>query len=138
MRSSRSPECFELIEAELEGRPGPKVLPVRTVLVGSLLALHYHRSANLADVSAVPLDALRAPAQSWLGVPDGSRADDRARVAFSRRAHRSFDRLTTAFGLLRCDRRRRLPAEEAHVVASAREDTDAERTGRLEPAAGGQ
>ncbi|MFF5828900.1 hypothetical protein ACFY8H_12590 [Streptomyces bacillaris] len=123
---------LELIDTELEGRPGPKGLPVRTVLVGLLLALHYHRSASLADVCRVLLDELRAPARSWLGVPDEGPADDHARIAFSRRVYRSFDRLTTAFDPLRCDRRRRLPAEEAHVVAAAWEDGDAERTRRRE------
>ncbi|NUW03076.1 hypothetical protein [Streptomyces sp. CAI 127] len=123
---------LELIDTELEGRPGPKGLPVRTVLVGLLLALHYHRSASLADVCRVLLDELRAPARSWLGVPDESPADAHARIAFSRRVYRSFDRLTTAFDPLRCDRRRRLPAEEAHVVAAAWEDGDAERTRRRE------
>ncbi|MER6773951.1 hypothetical protein ABT389_29950 [Streptomyces bacillaris] len=78
------------------------------------------------------LDELRAPARSWLGVPDEGPADDHARIAFSRRVYRSFDRLTTAFDPLRCDRRRRLPAEEAHVVAAAWEDGDAERTRRRE------
>ncbi|MFJ4409944.1 hypothetical protein [Streptomyces sp. NPDC088910] len=52
---------LELIDAELAGRPGPKGLPVRTVLVGLLLALHHHRSASLADVCRVLLDELRAP-----------------------------------------------------------------------------
>lgn len=52
---------LELIDTELQGRPGPNGLPVRTVLVGSLLALHYHRSASLADVCRVLLDELRPP-----------------------------------------------------------------------------
>ncbi|MEU3074257.1 hypothetical protein [Streptomyces laurentii] len=123
---------LELIDPELQGRPGPKGLPVRTVLVGLLLALHYHRSASLADVCRVLLDELRAPARSWLGVPDACRADDHARIAFSRRVYRSFDRLTTALDPLRCDRRRRLPADEAAVVAAAWEDADAEHTRRRE------
>lgn len=53
-----------LIGNELQARPGPAGLPVRTVLVGLLLALHYHRSASLADVCRVLLDELRAPARS--------------------------------------------------------------------------
>ncbi|MFE4590859.1 hypothetical protein [Streptomyces laurentii] len=60
---------LELIDTELQGRPGPRGLPVRTVLVGLLLALHYHRSASLADVCRVLLDELRAPARSWLQHP---------------------------------------------------------------------
>ncbi|MFJ5608783.1 hypothetical protein ACIQCJ_05285 [Streptomyces sp. NPDC093221] len=123
---------LELIDAELAGRPGPKGLPVRTVLVGLLLALHHHRSASLADVCRVLLDELRAPTRSWLGIPDNSRADGHARIAFSRRVYRSFDRLTTALDAQRCDRRRRLPAEEAGIVADAWEDTDAEHKRRLE------
>lgn len=123
---------LELIDAELAGRPGPKGLPVRTVLVGLLLALHYHRSASLADVCRVLLDELRAPARSWLGVPDDSRTDGHDRIAFSRRVYRSFDRLTTALDPQRCDRRRRLPAEEAGIVADAWEDTDAEHKRRRE------
>lgn len=63
---------LELVDVELAGRPGPKGLPVRTVLVGLLLSLHYHRSASLADVCRVLLDELRAPARGWLGIPDPS------------------------------------------------------------------
>ncbi|MCX4964118.1 hypothetical protein OHA98_04660 [Streptomyces sp. NBC_00654] len=98
---------LHLIDTELGIRPGPKGLPVRTVLVGLLLALHYHQSTGLAVVSRVLLDELRAPARSWLGVPEGSRVDGHARIAFSRRICRS------------CDRRSRLPAEEARAVAAA-------------------
>ena len=123
---------LELIDTELEGRPGPKGLPVRTVMVGLLLALHYHHSASLADVCRVLLDELRAPARSWLGVPDGSGADDHSRIAFSRRVYRSFDRLTTTLDPHRCDRRRRLPVDEARAVAAAWEGTEAEHKRRRE------
>lgn len=123
---------LHLIDTELGNRPGPKGLPVRTVLVGLLLALHYHQSASLAVVSRVLLDELRAPARSWLGVPEGSRVDDHARIAFSRRIYRSFDRLTTILDPHRCDRRSRLPAEEARAVAAAWEDADVERKRRRE------
>ncbi|WP_329306819.1 hypothetical protein OG322_21995 [Streptomyces sp. NBC_01260] len=123
---------LHLIDTELGNRPGPKGLPVRTVLVGLLLALHYHQSASLAVVCRVLLDELRAPARSWLGVPEGSRVDGHARIAFSRRIYRSFDRLTTVVDPHRCDRRSRLPAEEARVVAAAWEDADVERTRRRE------
>ncbi|MGW8767773.1 hypothetical protein ACWGN5_35405 [Streptomyces sp. NPDC055815] len=70
---------LELVDAELAGRPGLKGLPVRTVLVGLLLSLHYHRSATLADVCRVLLDELRrlpggslSPARSTL--TDGTRS----------------------------------------------------------------
>ncbi|MEU8544060.1 hypothetical protein AB0C52_29380 [Streptomyces sp. NPDC048717] len=78
------------------------------------------------------LDQLRDPARAWLGVPDDSRTDEHARIAFSRRVYRYFDRLTTVLDPLRCDRRRRLPEDEARAVAAAWEDTDAERTRRRE------
>ncbi|MFJ7421744.1 hypothetical protein ACIQXD_24495 [Streptomyces uncialis] len=123
---------LELIDSELEGRPGPKGLPVRTVLVGLLLSLHYHHSAGLADACRVLLDELRAPARSWLGVPDGGRSDDHARIAFSRRVYRAFDRLTTVLDPQRCDRRRRLPVDQARAVAAAWEDNNAERKRRRE------
>ncbi|MFJ2176942.1 hypothetical protein ACIOHE_29115 [Streptomyces sp. NPDC087851] len=48
--------ALELIDTELADRPGPKGLPVRTVLVGLLLALHYHRSGK-------PRDGLPSPAR---------------------------------------------------------------------------
>ncbi|WP_327425455.1 hypothetical protein OG963_00860 [Streptomyces sp. NBC_01707] len=121
---------LELVDVELARRPGPKGLPVRTVLVGLLLSLHYHRSASLADVCRVLLDELRAPARGWLGVPDPDSLDAHGRHAFTRCVYRSFDRLTTALDPFRCDRRSRLPADEATVVASAWEDTDAERVRR--------
>ncbi|MFI6690110.1 hypothetical protein [Streptomyces sp. NPDC050485] len=121
---------LELIDTELAGRPGPDGLPVRTVLVGLLLSLHYHRSASLADVCRVLLDELRAPARDWLGVPDSGSLDDHGRHAFTRRIYRSFDRLTTALDPLRCDRRRRLPADEAALAVAAWEDTDPERMRR--------
>ncbi|MGW6691552.1 hypothetical protein [Streptomyces sp. NPDC054961] len=121
---------LELIDAELAGRPGPKGLPVRTVLVGLLLSLHYHRSASLADVCRVLLDELRAPARGWLGIPDPDSLDAHGRHAFTRCVYRSFDRLTTALDPFRCDRRRRLPADEAMVAVSAWEDTDTERVRR--------
>lgn len=123
---------LELIDAELAGRPGPKGLPVRTVLVGLLLSLHYHRSASLADVCRVLLDELRTPARGWLGVPDPGSLDAHGRHAFTRCVYRSFNRLTTALDPFRCDRRRRLPADEAVLAASAWEDTDAERVRRRE------
>ncbi|MGA5129419.1 hypothetical protein ACPCTO_06385 [Streptomyces olivoreticuli] len=122
--------ALELIDTELAGRPGPDGLPVRTVLVGLLLSLHYHRSASLADVCSVLLDELRAPARGWLGVPDPGSLDDHGRHAFTRRIYRSFDRLTTALDPFRCDRRRRLPADEAALAVAAWEDTDAERMRR--------
>ncbi|MFG3001381.1 hypothetical protein [Streptomyces sp. NPDC048340] len=126
----RGSGVLELIDAELAGRPGPSGLPVRTVLVGLLLSLHYHRSASLADVCRVLLDELRAPAQGWLGVPDPGSLDDHGRHAFTRCVYRSFNRLTTALDPFRCDRRRRLPADEAALAVAAWEDTNAERVRR--------
>ncbi|MGH1556539.1 hypothetical protein ACRAWF_46765 [Streptomyces sp. L7] len=58
-----------LIDKELEGRPGPDGLPVRTVLVGLLLALHYGHGADLSDAFRILADHLRPNARSWLGVP---------------------------------------------------------------------
>ncbi|MEV5508813.1 hypothetical protein [Streptomyces orinoci] len=119
-----------LIDAELASRPGPGGLPVRTVLVGLLLSLHYHHSATLADACRVLLDELTPTAQNWLGVSDADRHDPHFRIAFSRRVYRTFDRLTSTLDPRRCDRRRRLPPEEAAEHAAAWEDTDAEHTRR--------
>ncbi|MFD7018523.1 hypothetical protein [Streptomyces sp. NPDC059928] len=121
---------MELVDAELAGRPGPKGLPVRTVLVGLLLALHYHRSASLADTCRVLLDQLQPVSRAEFGVPDPARLDTHARHAFCERVYRSFDRLTTALDPHRCDRRRRLPADEAKAVAAAWEDAQAEHVRR--------
>ncbi|MFI9239547.1 hypothetical protein [Streptomyces sp. NPDC053079] len=122
-------EVFGLIDAELAGRPGPDGLPVRTVLVGLMLSLHYHSSATLADACRVLLDELRPTARSWLGV-EGERHNPHFRIAFSRRLYRAFDRLTSALDPHRCDRRRRLPTEEAAEHAAAWEDEDAEHLRR--------
>jgi hypothetical protein len=121
---------LELIDAELAGRPGPDGLPVRSVLVGLLLSLHYHHSASLADTCRVLLDELRTPARTWLDVPELDRHDTHARIAFSRRVYRAFDRLTTALDPHRCDRRRRLPEEEAAIAAAAWQDTAPEHARR--------
>ncbi|KAB1147088.1 hypothetical protein F7R91_12145 [Streptomyces luteolifulvus] len=119
-----------LIDQELQGRPGPDGLPVRTVLVGLLLALHYGHGANLADAYRILADHLRPTARSWLGVPDLTGADAHARLAFSRRVYRAFDRLTTALDPRRGERRRRLPAAEAAVIAASWEDDDPEHVRR--------
>jgi hypothetical protein len=122
---------LELIDAELAGRPGPSGLPVRTVLpVGLLLSLHYHHSASLAGACRVLIDELRPTARTWLNVPELDRRDVHARIAFSRRVYRAFDRLTTTLDPHRCDRRRRLPEEEAAIAAAAWEDTDPEHVRR--------
>ncbi|MFJ5233168.1 hypothetical protein ACIQBJ_25145 [Kitasatospora sp. NPDC088391] len=121
---------LDLIEGELAGRPGPGGLPVRTVLVGLLLSLHYNQSASLADTCRILLDQLRPPARSWLAIPEVAQDDVWARHAFSRRVYRSFDRLTTALDPSRADRRRRLPLAEAAAHAAAWEDNDAERLRR--------
>ncbi|MGK5637642.1 hypothetical protein ACSNOK_04885 [Streptomyces sp. URMC 126] len=119
-----------LIDTELAGRPGPGGLPVRTVLVALLLSLHYHQSATLADACRVLLDELTPTARDWLAVTDIDRHDLHARLAFSRRVYRSFDRLTSALDPYRCDRRRRLPTDEAAAHAAAWEDGDAEHLRR--------
>ncbi|WNZ10875.1 hypothetical protein [Streptomyces sp. 11x1] len=85
-----------LIDKELQGSPGPVGLPVRTVLLGLLPALHFGHGANLADAFRILSDHLRPTARSWLDVPDLTGADTHARLAFSRRVYRAFDRLTTA------------------------------------------
>ncbi|MFJ9521809.1 hypothetical protein ACIRPK_26595 [Kitasatospora sp. NPDC101801] len=122
--------ALDLIEGELAGRPGPDGLPVRTVLVGLLLSLHYNQSASLADACRILLDQLQPLARSWLAIPDIDQDDQWARHAFSRRVYRSFDRLTTALDPARIDRRRRLPLAEAAAHAAAWEDNDAERLRR--------
>ncbi len=105
--------ALDLIALELAERPGPKGLPVRTVLVGLLLPLHYHRSATLADVCRVLLDQLRPPARAWLELPDPAMVGLHGRHAFTRRVYRAFDRLTTALvpiaatGAAVCPRSRR-------------------------------
>ncbi|MEV4383068.1 hypothetical protein [Streptosporangium sp. NPDC049644] len=38
-----------LIEAEPAGRPGPRGLPIRTVLLGLLLSIQYTGKATLCD-----------------------------------------------------------------------------------------
>ncbi|WP_414168816.1 hypothetical protein ACMATS_22340 [Streptoverticillium reticulum] len=114
-----------LIDAELAGRPGPDGLPVRTVLVGLMLSLHYHQSATLADACRVLLDELTPTARKWLHLASTDRHDPHARIAFSRRVYRAYDRLTTAVDPHRCDRRRRLPTDEAATHAAAWEDEDA-------------
>ncbi|WP_425834054.1 hypothetical protein [Streptomyces fractus] len=121
---------LSLIDKELVGRPGPDGLPVRTVLVGLLLALHYGRGANLADAFRILADHLRPTARFWLGVPDLADAGPHTRLAFSRRVYRAFDRLTTALDPYRCERRRRLPATEALAIAAAWEDNEPERVRR--------
>ncbi|MCX5211156.1 hypothetical protein OG689_41940 [Kitasatospora sp. NBC_00240] len=121
---------LDLIDTELAGRPGPGGLPVRTVLVGLLLSLHHHQNACLADASRILLDQLSPTARGWLHVPDVDRGDPWARVAFSRRLSRSFDRLTTALDPSRADRRRRLPLAEAAAHAAAWEDDDPEHLRR--------
>jgi hypothetical protein len=115
-----------LIDKELEGRPGPDGLPVRTVLVGLLLALRYGHGANLADAFRILADHLRPTTRSWLGVLDLTGADPHARLAFSRRVYRAFDRLATALDPHRGERRRRLPAAEAAAIAAAWEDNEPE------------
>ena len=121
---------LEVIDAELEGRPGPEGLPLRTVLVALMLALHYHASATLADAGRVLLDELQPRAKHWLAVPDLEPGDDHGRIAFSRRIYRAFDRLTTALDPQRCDRRSGLPQNLADAHAATWQDTDPEHERR--------
>lgn len=123
--------ALELIEAELDGRPGPDGLPVHTVLTGLLLALHYHHgSAQLADACRVLLDEISDNARTWLGVDVADRTDPHARIAFARRVYRAFDRITTVLDPMRVDRRKRLPLDQAWAHAAAWEDTDPEHVRR--------
>ena len=122
--------ALELIEPELDGRPGPSGLPVETVLTGLLLALHYHDTASLADACRVLLDEVSDTAKHWLGADHVDRTDPHARIAFCKRVYRTFDRITTALDPQRVDRRRRLPLDQAAAHAAAWEDADAEHVRR--------
>jgi hypothetical protein len=126
----RSSGVLELVEPELDGRPGPAGLPVETVLTALLLSLHYHGTAQLADAARVLLDELSDTAQTWLHVPDVDPGDPHQRIAFARRLYRAFDRITTALDPVRVDRRRRLPLHQALAHAAAWEDTHPEHRRR--------
>ncbi|MFE0135298.1 hypothetical protein ACFWY6_27560 [Streptomyces sp. NPDC059037] len=107
-----------LIDQALGPRPGPTGLPVRTVLTGLLVSLHYTGRATLAEAWRILAFSLSPTAQQRLGV---------ARVApsaLSRRIYRSFDRVTSALDPARHDRRRRLPLAEAAPIAAAWEDDE--------------
>lgn len=120
----------ELIDDKPPDQPGPPGLPVRTVLVGLLLSLHYHRSALLADAWRVLLDELPERARQRFGIPRIETNDLHGRIAFSRRVYRSMDRLTTALDPCRRDRRRRLSPAEAQAVRAAWEADITESEGR--------
>jgi hypothetical protein len=114
-----------LVEAELAGRPGPAGLPVRAVLVGLMLAVHYTGKATLAEAARLLAFSLSPTARAHLDLPDDDAADGdqgRALVALSRRLYRAFDRLTSLTDPARTDRRRRLPQPEADRLATAWHD----------------
>lgn len=109
-----------LVDGELDHRPGPAGLAPRTVLTGLLLAIHYTGKATLAEAWRILTFSLSPTAQARLAV----RVTPQTQQAFSRRVYRAFDRVTSALDVARCDRRRRLPLEEAAVFAAAWEDDD--------------
>jgi len=118
--------ALDLINGELSRRPGPAGLAPRTVLTGLLLSVHYTGKATLAEAWRILTFSLSPTAQGRLGIKPGETADPRARLALSRRVYRAFDRVTTALDPARCDRRRRLPLDEAAAFAAAWEDDDPE------------
>jgi hypothetical protein len=126
----RTSGALDLIDDEVDRRPGPPGLPVHVVLTGLLLALHYHDTARLSDACRILLDEISDTAKHWLGIEGVDSTDPHARIAFCKRVYRSFDRLTTALDPERVDRRRRLPLEEATVHAAAWEDADPEHVRR--------
>ncbi|MEV0530164.1 hypothetical protein AB0I66_42850 [Streptomyces sp. NPDC050439] len=107
-----------LIGQEVGRRPGPAGLPVRSVLTGLLLAVHYTGKATLAEAWRILAFGLSPRAGQRLGVAHVAPA------ALSRRIYRAFDRVTTVLDPARCDRRRRLPLGEAARFAAAWEDDD--------------
>lgn len=114
----------DLVDEELAGRPGPAGLPVRTVLTGLLVSVHYTGRVTLADAWRILAFSLSATAQQRLGVWGVTPR------ALSRRIYRSFDRVTSALDPARCDRRRRLPLNEAERITAAWEDDDPEHVRR--------
>ncbi|WP_405141997.1 hypothetical protein OG589_32825 [Sphaerisporangium sp. NBC_01403] len=115
-----------LIDAELAGRPGPSGLPVRTVLIGLMLAIHYTGKATLAEAWRLLSFSLTENAQADLGLDGTSEGDLHAHLACSRRLYRAFDRLTSVLDPARTDRRRRLSLAQAAVSTSAWEDDEPE------------
>ncbi|MCH0559174.1 hypothetical protein [Streptomyces sp. MUM 16J] len=118
--------ALDLIGAELAHRPGPAGLAPRTVLTGLLLAIHYTGKATLAEAWRILTFCLSPTAQQRLGIQPGETTGPSAQLALSRRIYRSFDRVTTALDPARCDRRRRLPLDQAEPFAAAWGDNDAE------------
>ncbi|NEB35733.1 hypothetical protein [Streptomyces sp. SID14515] len=111
---------LDVIDRELSGRPGPAGLSVRAVLTGLLVAVHYTGRATLAEAWRTLAFALSPTARRRLGIADIAPQPPAERI------YRTVNRITTAFDPARCDRRRRLPLEQAKVVAAAWEENDAE------------
>jgi hypothetical protein len=113
---------IELIEAELAGRPGPAGLPVRTVLLGLLLSIHYTGKATLAAAwrtMAFSLTPAMRARHALDDTDDTDEGDRHAQHALSRRFYRAFDKVTTVLDVARVDRRRRLDHTEAEAYAAA-------------------
>ncbi|MFJ2774927.1 hypothetical protein [Streptomyces sp. NPDC087300] len=79
---------IDLIDQEVGRRPGPAGLPVRSVLTGLLLTVHYTGKATLAEAWRILAFSLSPMAQQRLSVIPI------APSALSRRIYRSFDRVT--------------------------------------------
>ncbi|MET8047824.1 hypothetical protein ABZU75_09480 [Streptosporangium sp. NPDC005286] len=119
-----------LIEAELAGRPGPRGLPIRTVLLGLLLSIQYTGKATLCDAWRLVTFSLSPTAQAHLGLKPINPDDPYERLASSRRFYRAFDRITSVLDPARTDRRTRLPQHKAVQHAAAWEDDDPEHRRR--------
>ncbi|WP_143121016.1 hypothetical protein [Streptosporangium canum] len=115
-----------LIAAELAGRPGPRGLPIRTVLLGLLLSIHYIGKATLCDAWRLVTFSLTPAAQDRLSLKPINPDDPYERLASSRRFYRAFDRITSTLDPARTDRRTRLPRHKAIQHAVAWEDDDPE------------
>ncbi|MEU9835894.1 hypothetical protein AB0D67_30535 [Streptosporangium sp. NPDC048047] len=117
---------IEVIETEFAHRPGPPGMPVRTVLLGLLLAVYYTGSAQLADAWRLTAFSLSPATRRRHQIPDIDPDDRHAQHALSRRFYRTFDKITTGLDVVRVDRRRRLTAAEADAYTSAWDDDEPE------------
>jgi len=113
-----------ILDELLRGRPGPPGIRPRTVLVGLMLAAHYTGRATVADAWWILDFCLGPKAREWLVLPEHTPHDAHARIAASRRLYRALDRITTVLDPARCDRRTRLPLDEATAIAAAWEATE--------------
>ncbi|GAA4234274.1 hypothetical protein FHR32_002741 [Streptosporangium album] len=117
---------IELIADEVGDRPGPDGLPIRTVLLGLLISIHYTGKATLAEAWRLMTFSLTPTMREQHHLPDVDPADPHAQLASSRRFYRTFDTATTALDLDRVDRRTRLPPKDADAYAAAWDDDDPE------------